>query len=182
MALWDVVMKEITCCFTGHRPQNLVSGFDERHDACLRVKKDLDRHVKEAAADGYRVFISGMAMGVDMWAAEAVLSLKQQVPAILLVCVLPCATQAARWSGLQRTRHAKILELCDDIVTMRPVYTRACMFERNREMIERSSRVIAVYDGRRRGGTCFTVNLARREGLEIVTIDPTGLGRKETCE
>ncbi|MFZ5975160.1 MAG: SLOG family protein [Bacillota bacterium] len=172
----DVEMKEITCCFTGHRPQNLVFGFDEEHAACLRIKRELHTQVKKAVADGYRFFVSGMAMGVDLWAAEAVLSLRKQVPGVFLVCVLPCATQAARWSSGLRARHARILGACDDVITMQPVYTRACMFERNREMIERSNRVIAVYDGRRRGGTCFTVNLARREGLEVVVIDPAGAG------
>lgn len=170
------VMKEITCCFTGHRPQNLIFGFDEQHELCLEVKKELDVQIRKAVSDGYRIFVSGMAMGVDMWAAEAVLGLKKREPGIMLVCILPCATQAARWNCAARARHARILEACDESMTMRPAYTRACMFERNREMIQRAGRVIAVYDGRRRGGTCFTVNLARRSGLEIVSIDPKAPG------
>jgi uncharacterized phage-like protein YoqJ len=171
-----MAMREITCCFTGHRPQNLAFGSDEAHEACLRVKAELDARVREAVDDGYRVFLSGMALGADIWAAETVLTLKERVPGISLCCILPCATQASRWNRAQRARHERILSLCDEAVTMRPVYTRACMFERNREMIGRSGRLIAVYDGRGRGGTCFTVKLALCEGLEVVTIDPGGGG------
>lgn len=32
-----------TCCFTGHRPQNLPCGFNEKHIICLRIKSQLRR-------------------------------------------------------------------------------------------------------------------------------------------
>jgi uncharacterized phage-like protein YoqJ len=164
-------MKEITCCFTGHRPQHFAFGFDEQDPRCLRIKAQILDQTRRAAGEGYRVFVSGMALGVDLWAAEAVLALREDMPEVRLVCVLPCATQAARWASELRARHARILERCDEKVVLRLRYDRGCMFARNREMVRRSSRVIAVYDGRRRGGTAYTVGIAKAEGLEVVTID-----------
>lgn len=32
-----------TACFTGHRPQSLLCGFDETHPACIKIKRQLER-------------------------------------------------------------------------------------------------------------------------------------------
>lgn len=56
-------------CFTGHRPEKLT-----RSDRA--IKKDLEREIRQAIADGQNVFITGMARGADIWAAEIVLKLR----------------------------------------------------------------------------------------------------------
>ena len=169
----------MTCCFTGHRPQHFAFGFDETSADCLRIKAGLGKQIRLAAEEGYRIFVSGMALGVDLWAAESVLELREENPDIRLCCVLPCATQASRWKPAQRERYRAVLDRCDEAAVLRPMYTRGCMFERNRKMVERSSRVIAVYDGRKKGGTGFTVQLARRSGLEVVVLNPNAPERAE---
>ena len=45
-------------CFTGHRPEKLTR-FE------WLIKKDLEKEIKKAIADGLTVFITGMARGVD---------------------------------------------------------------------------------------------------------------------
>ncbi|MGM9641005.1 MAG: SLOG family protein [Faecousia sp.] len=55
-------------CFTGHRPEKLT-----RSDRA--IKKDLEKEIRQAIADGLIVFITGMARGVDIWAAQIVLTL-----------------------------------------------------------------------------------------------------------
>jgi uncharacterized phage-like protein YoqJ len=42
-------------------------------------------------------FISGMAIGIDIYAAQIVLDLKKQYPYLILECALPCETQANKW-------------------------------------------------------------------------------------
>lgn len=39
------------------------------------VTAALEKEIRQAIADGFNVFISGMARGVDIWAAESVLRL-----------------------------------------------------------------------------------------------------------
>ena len=51
------------CCFTGHRPEKL----QEPEDA---VTAALEKEIRQAIADGFNVFITGMARGVDIWAAD----------------------------------------------------------------------------------------------------------------
>ena len=45
---------EITCCFTGHRPQRLPWGDNEADLRCQAVKARLTRAVAEAYDRGYR--------------------------------------------------------------------------------------------------------------------------------
>lgn len=46
------------CCFTGHRPDKL--NISEK--AVIRA---LEKEIRIAIQDGYNVFLTGMAMGVD---------------------------------------------------------------------------------------------------------------------
>lgn len=71
-----------TCCFTGHRPKSLPFGYDEGAEGCKRLKALLTESIeKQITENGVTHFISGMAMGVDIYAAEAVLELKRKASA-----------------------------------------------------------------------------------------------------
>ena len=93
-----------TCAFTGHRPKGL--GYPESDERCAALKEKLRsliiRMIEEA---GVTHFISGMAQGVDMYAAEIVLELKKQYPQIALECAIPYERQAAYWSEPLRNRY-----------------------------------------------------------------------------
>ena len=69
-------------CFTGHRPEKLHS---DETAVCTGVSNAIDA----AISDGYRTFITGMARGVDIWAAEIVLARRAQNLDIRLICALP---------------------------------------------------------------------------------------------
>lgn len=66
--------------FTGHRPQKLPFGFDETDPRCVDFKRRLCNSIEMMILEGYTHFISGGALGMDMYAAEAVLTLREQVP------------------------------------------------------------------------------------------------------
>ena len=70
--------REQICCFTGHRPDKLPWGTDERDPRCIRVKEEIRGALERAYAHGFRHFISGMAQGGDLFFAEAVLALREQ--------------------------------------------------------------------------------------------------------
>ena len=69
--------REITCCFTGHRPDKLPWGTDERDPRCLALKKSIARELEGLYLRGYRHFISGMARGADLYFVEAALALRE---------------------------------------------------------------------------------------------------------
>ena len=160
-----------TCCFTGHRAQKLPFGFDERHPECVRVKDELRSHILGAAHDGYTRFISGGALGVDLWAARIVLEVKEEYPWIMLGMAIPCEGQPDKWNYFYKSLYRDICGRADEVtmVSGTPYYS-GCMQKRNRYMVDKSSRVIAVFDGSP-GGTASTVEYARKTGKDVKIIN-----------
>ena len=106
-------MKKKTCCFTGHRPQSLPFGFNENDARCAALKKALrEQIIYLIEKENVTHFISGMAIGIDMYAAEIVLDLKKSYPGITLESAIPCETQPVKWSEALRERYYNIAARC----------------------------------------------------------------------
>lgn len=166
---------EKKCCFTGHRPKSLPFGYNEEEPSCKKLKELLSDNIeRQITENGVTHFISGMAMGVDIYAAEAVLELKEKYPHITLECVIPCETQANRWSEGWRNRYFDIIYRSDDAQTLQTHYTSDCMMKRNKYMVDNSDVVIAVWNGKK-SGTGNTVDYALKNGKKVIIIDPNTL-------
>ena len=165
--------RERTCCFTGHRPEKLPWGSDEGDPRCVALKERLRDMLKEAYQAGYRHFISGMARGTDLYFCEAALALRDERPGITVEAAIPCEEQAARWPEEERQRYFNLIGRCDLETMVQHHYDRGWMLRRNRYMVDRSSRLIAVYDGML-GGTMYTLTYAMKQGLEVLILDLEG--------
>jgi len=163
--------REKTCCFTGHRPEKLPWGHDETDQRCLALKTKIARAVEGAYIQGYRHFICGMANGCDLYFGEAVLQLRRQHPEITLEAAVPYEGQARTWPSEQKVRWDYLYDACDYQTIVSHSYTPDCMMRRNRYMVDRSSRLIAVYNGTPKGGTFQTLAYAMQKGLTVHTID-----------
>ena len=98
-----------TCAFTGHRPQHLPFGMNENDERCVKLKEELkEQIINLIETENVTHFITGMALGVDLYAAEIVLDLKARYPSITLESAIPCETQAVKWSMAQRERYYDI--------------------------------------------------------------------------
>ena len=159
-----------TCCFTGHRPAKLPWGSDERDPRCLALKRSILRELEKLYRNGYRHFISGMALGCDLYFAEAVLELKESYPAVTLEAALPCPGQADRWSEENRAHWQRILDACDLETVVQDHYDRWCMLRRDRYMVDRSSTVLAAFDDTP-GGTKYTLDYAAKQRLDILLLN-----------
>ena len=162
--------REITCCFTGHRPAHLPWGANESDARCLRLKEELSARLEGLYACGYRRFLCGMALGCDMYFAEAVLALRREHPEVRLEAVIPCGDQPERWPREQRLRYNRLLDACDSVTVLQIHYTPDCMMRRNRSMVDRSSLLLACYDGRP-SGTRNTMLYAMREQVQVLTVE-----------
>lgn len=152
------------CCFSGHRPEKFHlsgAGWDV-------FAHSLETAVRGAVKDGYRLFVSGMSRGFDLWAAETVLRLREELP-IQLLCAVPFDGQADGWEDDWKALYTKVLLQADLVQSLSHEYTPDCFFVRNRFMVEGCGRLICWYDGRP-GGTKFTVHCAKRRGLELVNL------------
>lgn len=168
-------LTEHTCAFTGHRPNKLPWKYDEKAPGCISLKKQLAVIVSELAERGIVHYLSGMALGTDLWAADAVLEIRRQRPDIKLHCILPYCGQSNRWSSAYQEQYQEILERSDTIVRVRRDYKNGCLLERNYFMVNAASVVVAVFDGQYRSGTGSTVRYARKLGRELMILNPNTL-------
>ena len=155
-------LRQHRCYFTGHRLERL--GMPE-----IEVISGLKKEIRQAIADGFQTFISGMARGVDLWAAEIVLALRDEGAAIRLICASPYKGFESRWSREWQERYRRVMEQADVIRFICPEYSRDCFQKRNQWMVDHSERVIAVYNGQP-SGTRNTVEYARRCGLPVILL------------
>lgn len=150
------------CCFTGHRPDKLSIPEDE-------AKERLAFAVSKAVDYGFNTFISGMARGVDLWGAEAVLKLKETNKNIKLICALPHPDFEKKWSKANQDSFNRILKNADEIHTICDTYSVGAYMKRNKWMVDRSSLVLAIYNGTS-GGTKNTIDYARDNNIHIITL------------
>ena len=164
-----------TCAFSGQHPQNLPFGFNEEDDQCIKLKKTLRNQIINLIEnEGVSHFISGMAVGVDMYAAEIVLGLKAAYPEITLECAIPCESQAEKWPENLRDRYFGIASRCDRETLIQTHSTPGCMEKRNRYMADHADVLIAVWDGRH-GRPGKTVEYIHQQGKPAIIIDPETL-------
>lgn len=160
------------CAFTGHRPKSFPWGYNETAPDCVMLKKVLEEQITALVDDGVTGFISGMALGTDLWAAQIVLDLRKKNPALKLCCALPCAGQEKKWPPKTQELYLTILRQADNVVYVSRMYHSDCMLNRNRYMVNYSSILLAVYNGEYKTGTGMTVRYAKDKHRKIILIDP----------
>ena len=151
------------CCFTGHRPEKLNMSEYE-------VKCKLEEAIRQTIRDGYTIFISGMACGVDLWAAEIVLRLKNEGYPINLVCAIPFHGFEKRWEQEQIKEYDAILNQAQKIEYICSHFSKYSFQLRNKWMVDNSSRIITVYNGST-GGTRNTLKYAGTQEKEIIILN-----------
>lgn len=166
------IQRDKAVCFTGHRPTKL-GGYNESNPTAQHVKQRLRDEILRAIDDGYTTFISGMALGVDMWAAEIVLSLRSTNPTLKLVAAVPFDGQERKWPTQSQVRWRDIVVRADDVAYVcEPGYAAWKMQKRNEWMVDHSSRVIAVWDGTSGGtGNCVKYAEKASHSPDVARID-----------
>ena len=149
--------RRTSVAFTGHRTYRGAAA-----DA-------LRRTVGELYARGFRNFLSGMAVGFDLAAAEAVLELRERVPGVRLVAAVPFRGQEMRFSPADRERFRRVLAEADSVEVLAPAYHRGCYAVRNDFLVDNARVLVAWYDGSP-GGTRYTVRRALGGGLVVVNL------------
>lgn len=154
-------MKKYTCCFTGHRKITP----EQKKIVARRLYCILENLISE----GVTQFMAGGALGFDTMAAQCVLSIKEKYPEVKLILVLPCVAQSKGWRREDILIYDKIKQQADEVVYISKEYTKDCMFKRNRYMVDFSN-VCVAYLTENNGGTVYTVEYARRKGMQVINL------------
>ena len=151
-----------TCCITGHR--EIPAGKK------TMLRQRLEKEVERAIADGYTHFLSGFTEGADLMFAEIVAKKRRTNSAVRLEAVIPYRGRYSRLLATVDTRN--LLNSCAAVQVVSEKGDPGVYYKRNRYMVDHSSRVIAVYDMRKTGGTAYTVKYARQQGKMIRYMTP----------
>ncbi|MBR5106109.1 MAG: DUF1273 family protein [Alistipes sp.] len=149
--------REITACFTGHRT------YDGSRNS------ELERAIRELYALGYRNFLSGMAIGFDIEAAEVALALREKLAGLRIVAVVPFEGMQKGFLEADRTRFERIVAEADETVTLAPKYSVEVYAVRNNFLVDNASACIAYFDGSK-GGTAYTVRRAVKSLLRLTNL------------
>ncbi len=150
-------------CFTGHRPEKLT-----RNEKA--IKENLEKEIRQAITDGLTVFITGMARGVDIWAAQIVLSLRDEGCPVKLMCACPYDGFEEGWKREWQEQYKNILATADFVKYVCDGYSRSCFQIRNEWMVNHAARVIAVFNGEK-SGTKNTIDYAAKVGVPVAYIE-----------
>ncbi len=163
-------MKDKTLSFSGHRSEKLPKNKSQIDV----LKQNLYRQIDIAIYEGYENFLFGACYGFDLICAEQVLVRKQVIKptdpiVIKLIAVVPFEEQAAKWNDHDRTIYFDTLSNCDEVITLNTHFKIGCYYERNRYMIDNSSKLICYYNGSG-GGTGYTVEYAENQSKPIINL------------
>ena len=146
------------CCFAGHRPEGILLSE-------ATAKDWLRYQIQQAIAANYTTFITGMGMGVDIWAAQIVIELRAANPSIHLIAVEPYPSFAAKWSEEWRSAYQEVITKADLVKRISQRYTPDAINNRLYWIVDHSSRLIAIYNGTK-GYTGSFVDYAQTQRLE----------------
>lgn len=155
---WPVV----SC--TGHRPKYLTAAEQ------LWSRRNLHRAAQWVRDNaGTQTGISGMAMGADLWWADAVVR-----AGLTLAAHIPCPDQTRGWPAESVAEHARLSALAAPGLSLvvSPVYSWQAMQDRNLGMLHASKAVVALWIPGTRGGTFNALCAAADLGLPGIHLDP----------
>ena len=96
------------CAFTGHRPHKFPWKDNEADPRCIALKETLAEQIATLAGAGVTEYFTGGADGVDCWAAEIVLTMREKNPALKLH-LSACPMKDRRTGGAIQRRSGIIL-------------------------------------------------------------------------
>lgn len=158
----ELELRKRRCCFTGHRLEKMEMGEKE-------IKPLLEKAIDDAVSTGIITFITGMAMGTDIWAAEIVLEKMKTNKELHLICALPHPNFDSRRSMIEKMKFSEIIKKADIVREINNHYFNGCYQVRNEWMVDRSNLVIAVFNGQR-SGTKNTIDYAYKKGVQVINV------------
>jgi uncharacterized phage-like protein YoqJ len=149
--------------FTGHRPDKL-GGYKVPNDTYIRVCQKIDTTLKEFKPEKV---ITGMALGIDQWAAS--IAHKLHIP---FLAAIPFEGQENAWPESSRKIYRILRKLAtEEVIVSQGGYSADKMQVRNIWMVDNCDKLIAVWDGTK-GGTGNCIEYAKSVKKDIYYIDP----------
>lgn len=161
---------------TGYKPHELGIYSDE-HPGVPVIKYCLKASLLQLIDGGASWFVISGQPGVELWAAEVVLALKQESYGIHLAVIVPFLEQETKWKEAQKEKYYAILEQADfvDAISKRPYDSPVQLRQKNDFLVAKTDGMLILYDDSKPGSPEYYLGPARRKAQHqlypIFTID-----------
>lgn len=162
------IKKEKAVSFTGYRTEKILRTC-KAPSPLNYVLIETIKVVEQLYNEGYTTFLSGMAKGFDLIAAEAVLIVKEQHSDIRLIAIIPYEGQELGYKEADKYQYNRVYKSADEVVFTAKRYHEKAYFDRNDYLLANCSKIVCYYTGLV-GGTMYTVNRAKKANIPIVNI------------
>ena len=165
------------CTVAGPKPTRFKFGYKEDNSLCKKIKKAMLRQFRRLySRKGVRRFYIGGALGVNLWAGELLLKLKEEpgYEDIELVVVLPFPGHDAKWDIRSRKRLENLIRHSTEHLAVGTGDCRESYINQSRYLVDHAQYLVAVSEGRAEleGGSFHVIAYAQEKGLEIMYIHP----------
>jgi uncharacterized phage-like protein YoqJ len=148
--------------FTGHRP-NKLGGYKLPNPTYMKVCQQIESIILELKP---LKIISGMALGVDQWAAF--IAIKLGVP---FIAAVPFKKQESKWPIDSQRIFNQLIQKAEEVILVSPgEYSVHKMQIRNEWMVDNCDQLVAVWDGTA-GGTANCINYAKSKNKNIIYVN-----------
>jgi uncharacterized phage-like protein YoqJ len=154
---------------TGYKASEL-GIFSQKHPGINIIKKAVKKRVISLLEEGLEWVIVSGQWGVEIWAAEAVLELKEQYPDLRLAIITPFLEQEENWSEEKKGIYSSVIGRADYVNSVtKSKYEGPWQFkEKNKFVLRNSDGMILVYDEEQEGSPKYMKELALKLALTQV--------------
>ncbi|WNQ10126.1 DUF1273 domain-containing protein [Paenibacillus aurantius] len=151
-----------TVLVTGYKAAEL-GIYSLKHEGIPIIKKALRKRIEALLDEGLEWVIVSGQWGVELWAAEAALELKEDHPQLRLAVITPFLEQEERWKDDKKECYQEVLRKADYVNSVsHKKYEGPWQFkETNKFLLRNSDGLLLVYDEDMEGSPRFLKELAR---------------------
>ncbi|TDG00926.1 DUF1273 domain-containing protein [Paenibacillus piri] len=155
--------------------------FSLKHKGIDIIKKAVTKQVIALIDDGLEWVIVSGQWGVELWAAEAVLELKETYGQLRLAVITPFLDQEENWSDEKKSRYQAVLKQADYVNSIsKSKYDGPWQFkEKNKFLLRNSDGMILLYDEEQDGSPKYikeqALRLSQLRSYPIVSVTAADL-------
>lgn len=165
-----------SCVITGDKPTRFKFGYKEDYSLCKKLKRTMKEQIMTLYDKGVTCFFVGGSLGVDIWAGEIILRLKEQhgYEGIELVVVVPYKGHDINWDERSQKRLNFLIKHSKEYIIAGDRNCQESYWKRNRYMVDQVDYFMAVCDMGMEKPTDIgkMLSYARKRKRHIILIHP----------
>lgn len=141
---------------TGYKAHEL-GIFDQKHEGIHFIKKAIQKELIVRLDEGLEWVIVSGQYGVELWAAEVVLDLKDDFPHLKLAVITPFLNHEKNWKDEKQDFYNMVISMADFVdAVSKQDYVGPWQFKKTNEfLMNNSDGLLIVYDDENEGSPKF---------------------------